>query len=142
MRKSLAFAAVFGCVVCPTLTLSGRTPKKPDPEAARFHQKLDKDQQIVHALDRLTFGPKAGDIEAVKKIGIKKWIDLQLHPSRIRESAELLAKLEPLETLRMSQAETVAKYPQARPALAAAALRPIEDLLSRDEIRTLRNGTA
>ena len=77
------------------------------PDYSRFQKKLSKDQQILHALDRLTFGPRPGDVEAVKKMGLKKWIDLQLHPERIAENPELARKLEPLESLRMSQAETV-----------------------------------
>ena len=48
---------------------------------ARFEKSLSKDQQILHALDRLTFGPRPGDVAAVKKLGLKKWIDLQLHPA-------------------------------------------------------------
>ena len=31
-------------------------------------------------------------------MGIKKWIDLQLHPERIEENKELEARLEPLES--------------------------------------------
>ena len=41
----------------------------------RFQKKLGKDDQILHALDRLTFGPRPGDVERLKKIGLKKWID-------------------------------------------------------------------
>jgi hypothetical protein len=33
---------------------------------SQFQKKLSKDQQILHALDRLTFGPRPGDVEAVK----------------------------------------------------------------------------
>jgi uncharacterized protein (DUF1800 family) len=47
----------------------------------------------------------------VKKLGLKKWVDLQLHPDRIKESAELEAKLLPLESLRMTPMETVQHYP-------------------------------
>jgi uncharacterized protein (DUF1800 family) len=41
---------------------------------------LDQDAQIVHALNRLSFGPRPGDIERVKGIGIQKYIEEQLNP--------------------------------------------------------------
>ena len=74
-------------------------------------KKLHKDEQVLHALDRLTFGPRPGDVAAVKKLGVKKWIELQLHPEQIKENPELERSLQPLESLRMSQAMTAASYP-------------------------------
>jgi uncharacterized protein (DUF1800 family) len=76
-----------------------------------FQKKLGKDEQILHALDRLTFGPRPGDVERLKKIGLKKWIDLQLHPEQIKESVALELQLLPLESLRMTPMETVQRYP-------------------------------
>jgi uncharacterized protein (DUF1800 family) len=84
------------------------------PDYSQFNQPLAKDQEILHALDRLTFGPRPRDIEAVKKIGLKKWIDQQLHPDRIDENPELAAHLAPLDSLRMSQSQLVEKYPTAQ----------------------------
>jgi uncharacterized protein (DUF1800 family) len=76
-----------------------------------FRRKLPKDEQILHALDRLTYGPRPGDVAQVERIGLKKWIEGQLHPERIPESAELRAKLAPLESLRMDTAELMERYP-------------------------------
>jgi uncharacterized protein (DUF1800 family) len=47
------------------------------------HRELAADQQIIHALNRLTFGPRPGDAPKVRAIGLDKWVDLQLHPERI-----------------------------------------------------------
>ena len=91
-----------------------RAPKPSDDaqhQARLFQKKLNKDQQVLHALDRLTFGPRPGDVERLKKIGLKKWLDQQLHPERIKENPALEAKLEPLESLRMTPMETVQHYP-------------------------------
>jgi uncharacterized protein (DUF1800 family) len=41
------------------------------------------DQQAVHALSRLTFGARPGDLEHVRQLGVDRWIDEQLHPERI-----------------------------------------------------------
>src|SRR5450432_683312 len=93
-----------------------KSPKPPKPDDAQqqaklFQKKLSKDDQILHALDRLTFGPRPGDVERLKKMGLKKWIDLQLHPERIKENAALEAQLQPLESLRMTPMEAVQHYP-------------------------------
>ena len=48
---------------------------KPPQANKLFQKKLGKDDQMLHALDRLTFGPRPGDVERLKKIGLKKWID-------------------------------------------------------------------
>jgi len=59
----------------------------------RFDQKLSADKRIVHVLNRLTFGLRPGDAAQVRRLGVKKWIDLQLHPDRIQENPLLEAKL-------------------------------------------------
>jgi uncharacterized protein (DUF1800 family) len=107
MRKSVFLALSVLCLAVPAWTAK----KKADVDAKRFQEKLNKDQQILHALDRLTFGPRPGDVEIVKKMGVKKWIELQLHPEKIAENPQLEAKLAPLETLRMTQSQTEATYP-------------------------------
>jgi uncharacterized protein (DUF1800 family) len=81
-------------------------------EDKRFQKKLGGNDQILHALDRLTFGPRPGDVERLKKIGLKKWIDQQLHPEQIMENPWLESQLQPLESLRMSPMEAVQHYPQ------------------------------
>ena len=87
--------------------------------AGRFDQKLSIERQILHVVNRLTFGPHAGDIEQVRRIGVEKWIDLQLHPDRISENPWLEAKLKPLETLQLTVWQIQEKYPAVPPAIAA-----------------------
>src|SRR5205823_1595579 len=71
-----------------------------------------KDGQVRHPLDRLTFGPRPGDDAQVRRMGLKKWIDQQLHPERVSETPYLEAKLAPLESLRMTPMEVAQHYPQ------------------------------
>jgi hypothetical protein len=81
-----------------------------------FDQRLSQDRQILQALNRLTFGSRPGDVEEVRRLGVVKWIDLQLHPERIPEDPDLDARLKPLETLRMDLPDIVKKYtPQQEP---------------------------
>src|SRR5262245_29654135 len=72
---------------------------------------LSDDQRIVHLLNRIGYGPRPGDIERVKRIGVDKYIDLQMHPDRIDDSAAE-ARLAGLESLHMSMHELNEKYPQ------------------------------
>jgi uncharacterized protein (DUF1800 family) len=88
---------------------SAYASKKNAEQARRFFKQIPKDQKIPQALNRLTFGPRPGDARQVKAIGLKKWIDLQLHPERIPENPLLDAKLKTLDTLNMSGSEMVRK---------------------------------
>jgi uncharacterized protein (DUF1800 family) len=79
--------------------------------ARQFQKQLAGDQKILQALNRLTFGPRPGDVQEVKSMGLKKWIDRQLHPERIPENPVLAEKLKTLDTLKMSGGELVRNYP-------------------------------
>jgi len=48
---------------------------------------LNDRQRAQHVLDRLAFGAKPGDVERVMAIGVDRWIEQQLHPERIADSA-------------------------------------------------------
>ncbi|HTD83174.1 MAG TPA: DUF1800 family protein, partial [Gemmatimonadaceae bacterium] len=50
-------------------------------------RELPADQQIMQALNRLTFGAKPGDVQKVRAIGLDSWIDQQLHPEKISDDA-------------------------------------------------------
>jgi uncharacterized protein (DUF1800 family) len=103
--------------------------------ADRFHEKLSKDQRIVHALNRLTFGARPGDVDQVRRMGFEKWIDLQLHPERIRENSVLAAKLQPLETLQMATWQIFETY-QPTPAALAGAVKKLQVTLRPNAVLT------
>jgi uncharacterized protein (DUF1800 family) len=44
-------------------------------------------QRAEHALNRLAFGARPGDVERVSRIGVDRWVDAQLHPERIDDGA-------------------------------------------------------
>ncbi|HTP88614.1 MAG TPA: DUF1800 domain-containing protein [Candidatus Acidoferrales bacterium] len=85
--------------------------RKRAAENRGFQNQIASDQKIMQALNRLTFGPRPGDVQAVKAVGLKKWIDQQLHPEAIAENPVLTAKLQTMDTLRMSERELVRNYP-------------------------------
>jgi len=120
MRLRVHCLLVTACFVVIPVAGKSRTAR----EDAAFTKKLGKNDQISHALDRLTFGQRPGDMDRVRKIGLKKWIDAQLNPERISENPVLLARLENLETLRMSPREIWQKYPQTSSILAVLRGKP------------------
>ncbi len=76
-----------------------------------FAAKTSDEQPILHALNRLTWGPRSQDVDTVSKVGLAHWIDQQLHPETIAENPILLEKLAALDTLNLSQTELAARYP-------------------------------
>jgi uncharacterized protein (DUF1800 family) len=73
------------------------------------------DDDIVHALNRLGYGPRPGDVEKVKARGLLKWIDLQLHPERIPDRPVEVA-LSGVKTLGMTSQELMRGYELPREA--------------------------
>jgi uncharacterized protein (DUF1800 family) len=67
------------------------------------------DEAITHALNRLTFGPRPGDVARVKAMGLQRWIDRQLDPARIDDAA-LVASLARLETLTLDSQTIQREY--------------------------------
>jgi len=87
----LAFASAPG--------LSGSTAVPAHPE----------DKTILHVLNRIGFGPRPGDLERVRTIGLEKYIDQQLHPENIPDR-DLNARLARLSTLTMSSRQLAEDY--------------------------------
>ena len=108
-RLLVGLACAVGLAALPGVSVYA---KKKDAAGARlFFKQLPKDEKVLQALNRLTFGPRPGDAARVRAMGLKKWIDLQLHPESIPENPVLEAKLKTLDTLRMSSEELVRNYP-------------------------------
>ncbi len=79
----------------------------------KVNSSADEQRRASHALNRLTFGPRPGDVQQVMAMGVNQWIDLQLHPGKIDDSA-LDSRLEPLRTLRMSSKEIAEDFPDGQ----------------------------
>jgi uncharacterized protein (DUF1800 family) len=68
-----------------------------------------ENDRIVHVLNRLGFGARPEDIALVKRIGLKVYIDQQLNPETIDDSA-VDQKLQSFTELQMSDADIESKY--------------------------------
>jgi uncharacterized protein (DUF1800 family) len=143
-----SFLAAILSVVCVfsvgiDLPLLAATPaaakdKKPKQDPALKNlpiTELSADEAILHALNRLAYGPRPGDLERVRQMGLAKWIDQQLNPNSIDDKA-LDARLENYPTLSMSSAKLIAEYPQPKQAEKQAAKRAQAQLEQQQQTRS------
>ncbi len=107
MRRALVSLVAVMLAVLPAAT------KKPDVAAADqpFRTALTKEQRLTHAVERLSFGARPGDVDQIRQMGVDRWIDDQLHPERVAENLILDEKLKPLVSLGMDSATLVKNFP-------------------------------
>jgi uncharacterized protein (DUF1800 family) len=112
---AVGFCAVGGCIqIKPGEGQVAAVPAAaPAPTSV-----VTGDRQILHALSRLTYGPRPGDVERVRALGLSAWIDRQLRPRTIDDSVTERALAE-LTTVRMSIPELLREYPRPDPRLRA-----------------------
>ncbi|MGH7418811.1 MAG: DUF1800 family protein, partial [Candidatus Rokuibacteriota bacterium] len=91
---------------------------------------LTPDQQILHALNRLGYGPRPGDVERVRSMGLAAYIGRQLSPRSIEDPA-IEPALAGYPVLGSSPAQLVREYPQPTP---QARQRLAQGEMSRQEI--------
>lgn len=80
------------------------------PTRMTDHTQLQDDQRILHALNRFTFGPRPGDVEAVRTIGLDQWFEQQLHPAAIQDP-DLLQELAQFPAMQESPQELTYRLP-------------------------------
>ena len=107
MRSSLAKLALFLLGLSLACAVPQLLAKKKEKAPASSADEL---KRAVHALNRLAFGPRPGDVQQVMAMGVDAWIDQQLHPEKISDSA-IEARLAPFRTLHMSSKEIAEEFP-------------------------------
>lgn len=91
------------------VNLAGRERLITSPSQAG-KARLTEDQKILQLLNRATFGPRPGDVDRLRQIGLNKFLDEQLHPEMIDDS-ELEKRLAVLPTQQFTPAELYQYYP-------------------------------
>ena len=107
LRRLTALVSLMALLTTTFAAVAGQSMKA----SANAEGKLSEEQRILHVLNRLGFGARPGDVERVKAMGLDKYIDLQLNPDRIDDSASE-ARLQNLDALRMTTTQLYEKYPQ------------------------------
>lgn len=110
VKRFVANALTFLLVLSSPIALAQNSKKtKPKTQTAST-KSLSAEQKTTHLLDRITFGAGPGDVERVMKLGWEKYLDEQLHPDRISDTA-LDEKLKGIESIHLSNAELANYYP-------------------------------
>lgn len=141
--KTLAVGtAIVSLAVASTAAVAqtrSKAPKKTEVHgsAPTAPREQTADQQVQQVLNRLAFGPRPGDVEAVRAMGVDAWVTRQLEPTRIADTS-MDTFLNHFPTLSKSGAELQAKYPPAAQVLAQLAAK---EGISRDSARLLARGT-
>jgi len=127
-RRAAALALSVALTV-PAVTLAAK--KAPQPAG-------EEDAEIIHALNRLGYGPRPGDVEKVRAMGLERWTLQQLHPDRIPDPA-VATRLAALRTIRLSTGELVNRYDIPREAKREiAAKRADMENASEEDMRAAR----
>src|SRR5947208_17119665 len=116
LPPALAFAVVASAL-CAQMALAKKGKETSSSQ-------MPEQKRAMHALNRLTFGPRPGDSNRVMAMGVDQWIDQQLHPDKIDDHA-LEARLAPLRTLRMDARKIVENFPPERLRRASSLFPPI-----------------
>ncbi len=73
-------------------------------------ESIPSELKPIHVLNRLAFGPRPGDVERVKSIGVDQYIKEQLSPNSLSPPDSLATRLEGLSTLRLTAPELFVEY--------------------------------
>src|ERR687891_1630676 len=76
-------------------------------------QGLSPRDSALHALNRLAYGPRPGEVERVAAMGVMTWIERQLAPERIEDGA-LAEREREFEILRLDVEELGRMYAEAQ----------------------------
>jgi uncharacterized protein (DUF1800 family) len=116
---SLCLAAAMTFTASAPQSSADKVKKSATPSAIPLDKKfkgglpiteLTADQATLHALNRLGYGPRPGDVERIRQMGLEKWIDQQLHPERIDDAA-LDQRLDQYSTLNQSSTKLLDEFP-------------------------------
>ena len=105
----LVLVAMFAGLTAPQCAAAPASSKPPKAKKIST-RRMNEEQRAEHALNRLTFGPRPGDVQRVLAVGVDKWIEQQLAPEKIDDRA-LDTRLAPLRSLHMSTADLIATFP-------------------------------
>ena len=93
----LAVAVMAAATLAAAAPQRSAVPSKPDDKAIR------------HVLNRIAFGARPGDVERVREQGLASYIERQLRPEKIEDSA-MQRRLASFATLHLSSRDLATEY--------------------------------
>ena len=73
-------------------------------------RELNEEEAILHALNRLGYGARPGQVEQIRQTGLEHWIQAQLHPENFGDPV-VDARLAQFPALGLSEAALLDQYP-------------------------------
>ncbi len=110
----LALALAVAGWGCGTVPPAAPVAEAPPAGLAPPPTTLGETDRIVHVLSRLGYGPRPGDVERVRAMGLARYIDAQLRPESIPDAAAEQA-LATYRTLSMATSDLLREYPRVSP---------------------------
>src|SRR5215471_479200 len=107
-------------------------------QRAKKSSSMTADQRVAHVLSRLTFGARPGDFEKVKAMGVGAFINQQLDPDSIDNTA-VIAKLRKLPTLGMATPVIIDQYTPPKPAVSPSPAVAKPEVINAPEVKTAQN---
>jgi len=71
---------------------------------------MNNDKAILHLLNRFAYGPRPGDVERVRSMGLSQWLRQQLQPETIDDSA-LERRLATYPAMNLKLGDLMRRYP-------------------------------
>ncbi len=107
--RALASCLILSLVLEPSMLLAAAGPGWHSKRAPAV-QPLTEEERASQALNRLTFGPRPGDVQRIQAIGVKKWVEMQLNPEQVDDSL-LEARLQSFPAMHLSQQDLLRAFP-------------------------------
>lgn len=135
-------SVVAACALSAAIAFSLAAAQSIASDQQANGSRVGDDALVAHVLNRVAFGPRPGDVERVRRIGVDAYIDEQLQPERISVSPAYQQRIDALDVQRLPAGTLIDGYrtaqrdareaqrAQALKAGAAARDKPVDDGLS------------
>lgn len=110
LRVTVAIAALAALIPGTGQAAFGAAPAAHKTATAGASAQTNDRAKALHLLDRMTFGPRPGEVQQVEAMGIDRWLDRQLHPKKIDDS-ELDQRLANYRAPFMSPQDLMLRFP-------------------------------
>lgn len=110
---SLARWLIASLFVTMPGSIAGHTALAASLEAPTEHGRpapLTHDEKLLLVLDRFTYGPLPGDMEALRAMGLQAWFNQQLSPEKV-DDTDLDRRLDAFPAMRLPLQELMADFP-------------------------------
>ncbi|HEX4154110.1 MAG TPA: DUF1800 domain-containing protein [Acidobacteriaceae bacterium] len=110
LLKAVVAGMLCGLMAAPSVWASGGAAKERKAAPVERIAPLTQQQRVLQALNRFTFGPRPGDEAAVRRMGLERWFEQQLHPESIDDTA-FEQRMSEYPAMRLSQEELIERFP-------------------------------